>query len=183
MSPIRFIMNLRGETSYHQTRTMKLLLLLLVGALATPAHANLQQTHQEQQNIQNQRDARRADLCENHLRQAQFIQPQNQRHLGQSYEVYWRVSRGDLYQINWYGYENNGPLRPKPCAVTLLKLNEDFAQPNLRGYIQEEAVRRVRSRYSVEGDQLVRYSNTQSLSWNPQNPNPAVSREVVGVKR
>jgi hypothetical protein len=153
---------------------MKLKTLLLVALLATPAEANLQEAHQQQQTIQNQRDERRSELCENHLRQAQYKAPKK---LWESWETYYRVSRGDLYRIYWYGYENNGPLRPKPCAVSLLPLNRDF-HPEVAG-------RPVRgqARFVVEGNQLVRYSNSAGLSWNPENPNPRVEREVVGVKR
>ena len=154
---------------------MKLLPFLLVGALAGPAQANLQEAHQQQQSIQNQRDERRSELCENHLRQAQYKAPKK---AWESWETYYRVSRGDLYRIYWYGYENNGPLRPKPCAVRLLPLNKDYNPLGVGGRPM-----RGQERFVVEGNQLVRYSNAVGLSWNPTSPNPRVEREVVGVKR
>ena len=169
----------KGERNTPQTfKEMKLAALALVGLLATPAHANLQEAHQNQQTIQNERDARRAELCENHLRQAEFIQPQNKRLPLQSWTTYYRVSRGDLYRINWYGYENNGPLRPKPCAVTRIVMNQDIAPDTLPGYDFGG-----KERYVVEGNEVIRYSNVVGLSWNPQNPNPRVKREVLGVRR
>lgn len=154
---------------------MKLTTLALVALLATPAHANLQEAHQQQQQVQNENDARRADLCENHLSHAQYKKPAKWL---DTYETYYRVSRGDLYRIAWYGYENNGLLRPKPCSVTLLPFNRDFHPEGFAGQPT-----RGMNRYVVEGNQLVRYSNAVGLSWNPDNPNPRVAREVVGVKR
>ena len=159
-------------------KEMKLAVLALVGLLAAPAHANLQQTHQEQQTIQDARDERRADLCENHLRQAEFIQPQSQRLPFQFWTTYYRVSRGSLYRIHWYGYENNGPLRPKPCAVTRIVMNQDIAPDTLPGYDFGG-----KERYVVEGNEVVRYSNVSHLSFNPENPNPRVDRKVIGVRR
>jgi hypothetical protein len=157
---------------------MKLLLLLFIGALATPAQANLQQNFQTQQQERNVIEQRRTELCNNHLRQAQFKQTKQARFPLQNWETYYRVSRGDLYVISWYGTENNGPLRPKPCSVRLVPFNQDFHPESIGG-----RPARGSQRYVVEGNQLVRYSNALSLSFNPENPNPRVERVVVGVKR
>jgi hypothetical protein len=153
----------------------KLLLILFVLVGLSPARADLSETYRTQQEVQRQRDERRAELCENHLRQAQF--KQIHKPWGQSWDVYYRVSRGDLYKIAWYGYQNNGPLEPKPCAVELLPLNEDYHPMGLGG-------QRVRGtyRFVVEGNELVRYNNSLSLSFNPDNPNPSVVREVMAVR-
>jgi hypothetical protein len=149
---------------------MKLLLLLFIGALATPAQANLQQTHQQQQDRQAVELQRRTQLCNNHRAQAQFASIQ-----GDNY--FYRVSRGDLYRIRWTGQMTDPyGLVTKPCEVKLVgKLDTDTkvcTNPKNHSFCDPRST----TRWVVEGNQLVSYTTlAHPSSWTGE-----VKRKVIG---
>ena len=145
---------------------MKYLLALLL--FATPAQANLQDEYRTQQDQELAEHNRRIQLCENHMNYVQYKKD----------HIYYRISRGDLYQIVWTGYREFGSftLGPHPCRITLMgKLNEDKLVCLNNSWGCDP---RSTTRWTIEGNELISYS---TVNWGGGRYTGEIRRNVIGT--